>query len=215
MNLSPLPPSFPIPSCLSLSHEIPFLLMLGHGHLEVFMPTTGMKNWWNYSLFGWKGLSECWTKGLAGPIGGVLTGEALRCVPVARECAWTTGLLLGGHKRRARTISMETPAETSTAFQPLLTFGLHRVFQIRHVLAKQRLGQWEVMRRPDAFFRTDPCFRIGLTREKSVWCSGNIPGFLPFSFFASLCEWVCVTVALVKFWNKENFRLSVGEWRVG
>lgn len=73
-----------------------------------------------------------------GPIGGALTGEARRCVPVARECGWTTGLLLGGHKGRAW--SMETPAEMSAAFQPLLTFGLHRVFQIRHVLAKHRLA---------------------------------------------------------------------------
>lgn len=137
---------FSVPSRLCLSHEIPFLLMFGHGNLEVFIPTTGMKNWWNYSLFGWKGLSGWWTKGLVGPIGGALTGEALRCVPVARECGWTTGLLLGGHKGRARTISMETPAEMSAAFQPLLTFGLHRVFQIRHVSAKQRLAngrQWD------------------------------------------------------------------------
>lgn len=134
------------PSRLSLSHEILFLLMFGHGNLEVFMPTTAMKNWWNYSLFGWKGPSGCWTKGLVGPIGGALTGEALRCVPVARECGWTTGPLLGGHKGRARTISMETPAETSAAFQPLLTFGLHQGFQIRHVLAKQTLAngrQWD------------------------------------------------------------------------
>lgn len=156
------------------------------------MPTTGMKNWWNYSLFGWKGLSECWTKGLAGPIGGALTGEALRCVPVARECAWTTGLLLGGHKRRARTISMETPAETSTAFQPLLTFGLHRVFQIRHVLAQQRRGQWEVMSRPDAFFRTDPCFRSSNTRKKRVMLRKypRVPPF--FFFFLPVCASGCV-----------------------
>lgn len=133
-------PSLSVSSRLCLSHEIPFLLMFGHGNLEAFIPTTGMKNWWNYSLFGWKGPSGSWTKGLVGPIGGALTGEALRCVPVARECGWTTGLLLGGHKGRARTISMETPAEMSAAFQPLLTFGLHRVFQIRHVLAKHRLA---------------------------------------------------------------------------
>lgn len=129
-----------VPSCLSLSHEIPFLLMFGHGNLAVFMQTTGMKNWWNYSVFGWKGPGGCWTKGLAGRIGGALTGEALRCVLVARECGWTTGLLLGGHKGRARTISMETPAKTSSAFQPLLTFGLGRVFQIRHVLVKRTLA---------------------------------------------------------------------------
>lgn len=91
-----------------------------------------------------------------GPIGGALTGEALRCVPVARECGWTTGFLLGDHKGRARTISMETPAETSAAFQPLLTFGLHRVFQIW--FSKAETGQWEAMRRPDAFIQTDLCF---------------------------------------------------------
>ncbi|TSQ92642.1 hypothetical protein Baya_11424 [Bagarius yarrelli] len=91
-------------------------------------------------LYHRKGLNSCWTKGPGGPIGDALTGEELRCVLMARECSWITGLLLGGHKGRARTISIETPAETSAAFQPLLTFGLHRVFQIRHVVAKHSLA---------------------------------------------------------------------------
>lgn len=65
------------------------------------------------------------------------------------------------------------------------------------------------------FLSDRPMFPNGPNTRKSVWCSGNIPRVPPFFFFAVLCKWVCVTVALVKSWNKANLRLSVGEWRAG
>lgn len=61
-------------------------------------------------------------------------------------------------------------------------------------------------------FHSDrPVFPNGANTRKKRVVLRKYPWVPPFFFSAGLCEWVCVTVALVKSWNKANLRLSVGE----
>ncbi|KAL1247399.1 hypothetical protein QQF64_022775 [Cirrhinus molitorella] len=64
-------------------------------------------------------------------------GEGLQCVATARECDWTTGVLLGNHKEGANTITTKTLSASSAGFHSRLTFGLLQVLQIWHILANQ------------------------------------------------------------------------------